>query len=54
MIVPPGAQRTTEVFAVAPPAEFKKGNLDVTFRVSDQHEFRTEMAYRLLGPLGQR
>lgn len=47
-----GGRRTTTVFVLAPRSSFRGGEHSVFFDVSDGHGFRTEVPYRLVGPLG--
>jgi cytochrome c oxidase accessory protein FixG len=49
-----GAQRSTSVFVLIPPAALVKGQLAVEFRITDEAGFEVEAPYRLLGPEGEK
>lgn len=45
-----GDQRTTSVFVMAPRSAFSHGRRAVHFRVTDDHGYRADFPYELLGP----
>jgi len=45
-----GEQRTTSVFVMAPKSVFSRGSRAVHFRLTDEHDYRAEFPYELLGP----
>lgn len=45
-----GEQRTTSVFVLAPKSAFLHGRRAVHFRITDDHGYRAEFPYELLGP----
>ncbi|HKO46301.1 MAG TPA: cytochrome c oxidase accessory protein CcoG [Polyangiaceae bacterium] len=45
-----GEQRTTSVFVLAPRSAFSQGRRSVHFRLTDDHGYRAEFPYELLGP----
>ena len=47
-----GEQRSTSVFVVVPKTAFRHGARAVRFRVTDDHGYRAEFPYQLLGPEG--
>jgi cytochrome c oxidase accessory protein FixG len=50
LTVAAGEQRTTSVFVLAPQSVFTRGSRAVHFRISDDHGYRSEFPYELLGP----
>jgi cytochrome c oxidase accessory protein FixG len=48
--VPAGEQRTTSVFVLAPQSAFSHGSRAVHFRITDDHGYRADFPYELLGP----
>jgi cytochrome c oxidase accessory protein FixG len=50
--VPAGEQRTTSVFVMVAKSELH-GARAVHFRINDEHGYRTELPYELLGPEGK-
>jgi hypothetical protein len=45
-----GQQRTTSVFVLAPRGAFLHASRAVHFRVTDDHGYRADFPYELLGP----
>jgi polyferredoxin len=45
-----GANETTSLFVLLPASAFTRGERFITVRLDDQHGFRGEYKYRLLGP----
>ena len=52
MPIAAGEQRTTSVFVMAPKSAFSHGSRAVHFRVTNDHGYRADFPYELLGPEG--
>jgi hypothetical protein len=53
LAVAAGAQRTTSVFVVLPPAAFPNGQHNITVHITDGDDFEGDFVFNLLGPASQ-